>query len=81
MMTKDVVLSRVAAIVTTLAEVNGTPESMLYILCDMNMADYETLRDILVRANLVTIKGHFVTLTEQGEQTAIKLNLVINKAN
>lgn len=81
MMTKDVVITRIAAIVSTLEDVNGTPESMLYILCDMNMDDWQMIRDILIRANLVTIKGHYVTLTEQGKETANKLNSVIKEAN
>ncbi len=78
-MTRDDVMARVAAIVTTLDETNGSPESMLYIFCEMNMSDYEMIRDILVRAKFVTIKGNFVTLTELGKETARKLNAVINK--
>lgn len=80
-MTKNDVLTRVAAIVTTLEETNGSPESMLYIFCEMNMQDYELIRDVLVKAKLVTIKGHYVTLTEEGKKTAQKLNEAIKKDN
>lgn len=79
MMTKDVVFTRVAAIVSTLADVNGSPESMLYILCDMNMDDWQIIRDILLRCDLVSIKGHYVTLTENGKAVAVKINSVISK--
>lgn len=78
-MTKNDVLTRVAAIVTALDDTNGSPESMLYIFCEMNMQDYELIRDILVKANLVSIKGNYVTLTDNGKQTAQRLNAAINK--
>ena len=95
-MTKDVLLARIAAIVTTLEETNGSPESMLYIFSDMlwllacqintsnesksqnsKHQDYELIRDVLVKAGYVTIKGNYVTLTEAGKETAAKLNAVI----
>ena len=76
-MTKDLLMSRVAAIVCTLAETDGSPESMLYIFCDMNMADWEMVRDIIVRAKFVTISNHYVTLTEQGRVTARELENVM----
>jgi hypothetical protein len=75
-MTRDVLMTRIAAIVSSLGD-EGTPESMLYILCDMNMADWETVRDILVRGKLVSIKGHYVTLTESGKTTAAELNKLL----
>lgn len=74
MMTKDVILARVAAIVSTLSETNGSPESMLYIFCEMNMEDYEMIRNILTRAGLIIIKGNYVTLTEQGVRTAQEID-------
>ena len=73
-------LTRIAAIVTALDETNGSPESMLYIFCNMDMHAYETIRDILIKANLVTIKGHYVTLTEEGKKTAQKLNAAIKRS-
>ena len=78
-MTKYVLLTRIAAIITTLDETNGSPESMLYIFCGMDMQAYEAIRDILVEANLVTIKGHYVTLTSEGKITAAKINAAIAK--
>lgn len=78
-MSKDVVLTRVAAIVTTLDEMDGSPESMLYIFCEMNMDDYQMIRDILVKAGFVTINGNYVTLTASGKETAKKLNVALKK--
>lgn len=76
-MDKNTLLTRIAAIVTTLEETNGSPESMLYIFCEMDMTAYQAIRDILVRGKLVTIKGNYVTLTSEGKETARKLNEVI----
>jgi predicted dinucleotide-utilizing enzyme len=79
MMSKAVLMTRVAAIVYTLAEASGATESMLYISCDMNMDGWQIIHDILVSANLVSIKGHNVTLTENGKATAVKINSAIRK--
>ena len=79
MMSKDVLVTRIAAIVTTLDDGPGVPESMLYILCDMNMNDWQIIRNILLRCGFVSIKGHYVTLTEKGEVTAMKINSAISK--
>ena len=76
-MTKEMLLTRIAAIVSTLNETDGSPESMLYIFCEMDMHAYETIRDVLVRAGYVTIKGNYVTLTTLGKETAVKLDAAI----
>lgn len=78
-MDKKLLLSRIAAILTTLLETNGSPESMLYIFCDMNMDHYSTIRDILLDSKLIAIKGHYVTLTDKGKDTAQQLNSVIER--
>lgn len=70
-------LTRIAAVVTTLAETSGSPESALYIFCNMDIRAYETLRDILLKSGLVSIKGNFVTLTAEGQETAKRLNAAI----
>ena len=75
-MTRDVMLSRVAGIVASLGD-TGAPESMLYIICDMDMDAWQTIRGILLKANLVRISGNFVTLTKQGKETAKKVNALI----
>jgi predicted transcriptional regulator len=73
-MTKNEVLVRVASIVSTLAQTGGSPESMLYIFCNMDMQEWETIRMVLTTADLVKIQGHYVTLTENGKKTAEELN-------
>jgi predicted transcriptional regulator len=74
-MTKELLLLQsLQRALTALDETNGSPESMLYIFCEMNMNDYQMIRDILVKAGFVTIKGNYVTLTSKGKKIAQKLN-------
>jgi hypothetical protein len=73
-MTKREVLSLVAAIICTLAETNGAPESTLYMFVNMDMDKWTTLKTIMIEAKLITISGHYVRLTEQGRSTADKIN-------
>lgn len=76
-MTKNTLMARIAAIVSTLNETSGSPESMLYIFCEMNMDDYQTIRGILVKSNWVTVKGNYVTITESGRGIARQIDSVI----
>ena len=76
-MDKNMLMARVAAILTTLDEVGGTPESNLYLLCDTNMDDYQVLRRILIDAKWVKISSNYVTLTEAGKTTAQRINKAI----
>ena len=78
-MDKNEFLVKVAAIITTLLETGGSPESMLYIFCDMDMDNWTKMSYILTTADLVTIKGNYVTLTENGRKAAEKINQAISK--
>lgn len=73
-MTKNVLLARIAAIITTLAEVDGSPESYLYLACGSDMTCWETVRRILVESGQVTISNHYARITEAGKETAARLN-------
>ena len=76
-MDKNELLTRIAAILTTLDETKGSPESMLYIFMGMDMDKWSQVRNILIDADLVQIKSHYVTLTPKGKETAQKLNKAI----
>lgn len=77
-MTKNELMARVAAAVTTLATTDGCPETTLYIaLCEMDMHEWEALRHVLVNAGYVTIRNHYVTLTPSGAVIAAKINLAL----
>lgn len=79
-MTRNELNIRIAAILTTLFECNGCPESTLYVaICNMNLADWELIRALLLRVQFITIKGNWVTLTELGAETAAKLEKLIAK--
>lgn len=76
-MDKNTLLTRIAAIVTTLDETNGSPESMLYIFVDMNMEDWHTIKNALINSGLMKCSGFYCSLTQAGKETARKLNEVI----
>lgn len=74
---KQAIYVLVAGIITALADTGGSPESNLYILCDMDMQKYRMVRFTLVEAGLVTIKGNYVRLTEAGKETAKRVEAVL----
>lgn len=78
-MSKNEAFIKIAAILSALLETNGSPESMLYIFCDMDMDNWQMLRHILIETNLVDIKGNYVTLTEDGRIKAEKLNALVSR--
>lgn len=81
MISKDELFKIVAAILTSLHESDsGTPESMLYIVCGMDMDKWNYVRGIMLRADWISIKGNYVTLTAGGTKTAIEINAALAKA-
>lgn len=79
-MTQNDLTALVAATVSTLAETNsGAPESTLYLLCGTDMRKWQLLRQVLVSADLVTIRANFVTLTDKGRELGARLNTAIQK--
>lgn len=78
-MTKNELTAVVAAILTTLHETGNTgcPESMLYILCGMDMGKWNTVRNVM--APWLSIKGNFVTLTAKGTDMAIQVQNALVK--
>lgn len=78
-MSKNELTAIIAAILSSLHEAdNGTPESTLYILCGMDMDKWNTVRGIMLRAGWITCKSHFVNITNEGRNMAIKVNEVMN---
>ena len=67
-------LTKIAAIIATLGEMDGSPESTLYMFCDMDLHAWNMLRDIMIKAEQIQIKNHYVTLTEKGKETAARLS-------
>ena len=76
-MTQQEVTVRLAAIISTLAETGGAPESAGYIACGMDMGAWEVVRGVLTGAKLVTISAHYMRPTQAGRDLAAKLDAVI----
>ena len=72
-MTQTQILARIAAILTTLAETGGGPESSIYLALGSDMDLWTKIRNALLEANQISIRGHWVTLTPNGRATAAKL--------
>lgn len=70
-------LQKVAAVLSTLKETNGAPESMLYIFFDMDMDLWTRVRNILIAEKLIQVKSHYVTLTDYGMQKATEIDAAI----
>ena len=77
---KNQITVAITASLTTLAEVGGAPESMLYIAaCGMDIHFWNMIRDIMVRCDWIQVKGNYVTLTSSGRVIADRLNATIAK--
>lgn len=80
---KDLV-TKVATVLSLLGdEPNslGVPESSLYIAaCNTNLDDWNMLKAVLLKADLVSIKFHAVTLTPKGKAMADKLNAALKQS-
>ena len=75
-MTQDKLLPTIAALLSTLLETEGAPASTLYLGLGMDLDWYQTVIDIMTKAGLVTVKGHYVTLTEVGKDKARQVNAI-----
>lgn len=73
-MTHDQIITAVAAIVTTLAETNGGPESSIYCALGCDIERWNKLRQLLVASNLVTLRSNWVELTDKGRTLAADCN-------
>lgn len=78
MMTRDQINVFLAACLTTLAEMDcPAPESSFYIALEMNLADWQLIRQILLSANLATISANAVSITAKGREMAAKIEASI----
>lgn len=73
-------LTKIAALLSTLNETGGSPESMLYIFFDMNMDVWTKVKFQLIQAGLISVKGYYVTLTELGRETALKIDSALRRS-
>ena len=68
---------KIAAILTTLFETGGSPESILYLGIGADINEWGLLRDVMHKGGLIEVKAHYVTLTSLGSSKAIELNKLV----
>lgn len=64
----------IAAILTTLLETDGGPESSLYCGLGMDIHLWERIKFVLLRENLIEINSYWCELTDAGRELAHKCN-------
>lgn len=72
-MTKQDVTA-IVAILTTLAECEGSPESMIYLAIGADLNRWYQLKAALVSTDLIHEEYNFVTITDKGRVLAEKIN-------
>ena len=78
-MTKNELLTRIAATLTTLAETNGSPESMIYLAFGADIHEWNDLKAILLKMDWIKVSAHYVTLTEAGKLKAAEIESAMKK--
>ena len=74
MMTRDEVNRKLCAIISTLAEFDFSPESVLYLGIGASLDDWDMLRAFMVNAGLMTCKHNECRLTDAGRTMAANIN-------
>lgn len=69
----------IAAIITTLAEVEGSPETMLYLGIGSDLDKWNGYKYALTASGLIEVNYNFVTITDKGRDLAAKINATIAK--
>jgi hypothetical protein len=73
-MTRDELNKYLCAILTTIDEVEYSPESILYIGLGMDMSKWDAIRGILLAGGLATIDCSQVRITPKGHNLAQQIN-------
>lgn len=73
--------SDLAILVTTIAEVDFAPESMLYIGFSMDLPRYELIKRLALAAGLIeSAQRHALRITDKGRKLAAELNGILADA-
>lgn len=77
-MSEQQVMARVAAILSTLLEAGGGPESSVYLALGSNLSLWQGIKGLMVRSDLIRVDGNsWVELTEKGREIAEQCNAVL----
>jgi hypothetical protein len=63
-----------AGVLTTAAECQPCPESMVYLGLGCDMWKWNVVREVLISCKLAMIRDHAITLTKFGREMAAKCN-------
>lgn len=73
-MDKRQIMTYVAAIVTTLAETGGGPESSLYLALGGDINKWNDIKGLLVSSGLIVVRSdHWVEITAKGRKLAVDI--------
>ena len=75
-MTKNQIMTYVAAILTTALETEPSPfpESYAYMAMGCDMQKWEQIRGLLIASDLIAIRGNAISLTAKGRDVAQQCN-------
>lgn len=65
-------LAKVTSILITLSELNGSPESVIYLSLGCDLIEWAAITDSLIERGWISIHAHFVSLTPKGREIAAK---------
>ena len=79
-MTKDQLMTYVAAVLTTALETEPSPfpESMAYLAMGADLSKWETVKRVLTVSGWVTTEGHSIQLTDKGRDIAQQCNAALS---
>ena len=66
-----------AAVLTTANDIQPCPESSIYLALGCDIDEWQTVKGLLLSAELATFRGYSVTLTDKGRVLAEKCNALV----
>jgi hypothetical protein len=76
-MTREKLNALLCAIISTLAEVEYSPESTLYLGIGSDLEDWNTVKSVLLAGELATVENYTVRITQKGRDLAAKVNAFV----
>ena len=80
-MTKNQIVQTIGVILTTIHETNPlpVPESLAYMAMGSDINAWNGIKELMLRAELITCHGHALRLTEKGQTLAQQINEALEK--
>lgn len=79
LMTTNVLIVRIASVLSALLETGGCSESMIYLGFGSDIHEWEVLKSVMLKAGFIQSKAHYVTLTDLGRSKAEEVDRLIAK--